>query len=379
MRSVGLLIGAMLILLLASLVARATIFANVRGIVHDPQHRPVPGVEVHLQASDSDWSKASQTDAEGTFTFPAVPLGKYVITLTASGFENVTQSLTLASDTSPILHFMLPIAGIRETATVTAQAEAAAPDSATPTSLITKQEIARTPGAGRTNSLAMITNFVPGSYITHDQLHVRGGHQVSWLVDGVPVPNTNIASNVGPQFDPKDIDYLEVERGSYDAQYGDRTYAVFNVVPRTGFERNSEGEVVGSIGSYFQTNDQINLGSHSGRTAYYASVNANRSELGLDTPVADILHDAQNGVGGFGSLIFNADPKDQFRVAAAARRDFYQIPNTPDQEAACPPEPAEGTMCGIRDVQHEADAFVNFSWVRTMRPNLVLTVSPFYH
>ena len=69
--------------------------------------------------------------------------------------------------------------------------------------------------------------------------HPHTGLQtVSWLLDGVPVPNTNIASNVGPQFDPKDIDYLEVQRGGYSAEYGDRTYGVFNVVTRSGFERN---------------------------------------------------------------------------------------------------------------------------------------------
>jgi len=88
--------------------------------------------------------------------------------------------------------------------------------------------------------MAMITNYVPGSYVTHDQLHIRGGHQTSWLVDGVPVPNTNIASNIGPQFDPKDIDYMEVKPRSYGAEFGDRTYGVFNIVPRSGFERNNQ-------------------------------------------------------------------------------------------------------------------------------------------
>ena len=78
--------------------------------------------------------------------------------------------------------------------------------------------------------------------MVHDQLHIRGGHQTSWLVDGVPVPNTNIASNIGPQFDPKDIDYLEVSRGSYGAEFGDRTYGVFNIAPRTGFERDRPGK-----------------------------------------------------------------------------------------------------------------------------------------
>ena len=76
--------------------------------------------------------------------------------------------------------------------------------------------------------MAIITDNVPGAYMVHDMLHIRGGHQFNWLIDGVPVPNTNIASNVGPQVDPKDIDYVEVQRGSYDADYGDRTYGVFN-------------------------------------------------------------------------------------------------------------------------------------------------------
>src|SRR5215469_6064918 len=55
----------------------------------------------------------------------------------------------------------------------------------TPTTVVGAADIARTPGADRANSLAMITNFVPGAYVVHDQLHVRGGHQVTWAVDGV--------------------------------------------------------------------------------------------------------------------------------------------------------------------------------------------------
>ncbi len=356
--------------------ARATIFGNVRGIVHDPQHRPIPGAAVQLKAATSYWSQAAQTNPDGEFAFTSVPIGDYVVTVAVPGFEKSEQHVTVVADSSPVLHFLLRLATVSQTTTVSAQTEAASASSATPTTLVDRADIERTPGADRTNSLAMITNLVPGAYLTHDQLHVRGGHQVSWLVDGVPVPNTNIASNVGPQFDPKDIDYLEVERGSYDAEYGDRTYAVFNVVPRTGFERNNEAEVVLSAGNLFQTNDEINFGGHTSRLAYYASANGNRSDLGLDTPVGNILHDAENGFGGFGSLIFNADPKDQLRLVTSARRDFYQIPNTPEQQTACTPV---ATTCGVLDTEREADAFVNFSWVRTIDPNAVLTVSPFYH
>src|SRR4029077_294005 len=156
---------------------------------------------------------------------------------------------------------------------------------------LNREEIARTPGANQTNSLAIITDFVPGAYMVHDQLHVRGGHQVSWLVDGVPVPNTNIASNVGPQFDPKDIDYLEVQRGGYSAEYGDRAYGTFNVVPRSGFERNNEAEIVASYGSFNNTENQISFGDHTERFAFYGSFSGYRNDLGLETSSPDVLHD----------------------------------------------------------------------------------------
>jgi len=94
------------------------------------------------------------------------------------------------------------------------------PTSSTTATLISRAQIAQTPGADQSNSLAMITSSVPSAYMVHDQLHIRGGHQVSWLLDGVPVLIRIIASNVGPQFDPKGIDYLEVQRGGYDAEYG---------------------------------------------------------------------------------------------------------------------------------------------------------------
>ncbi len=360
------------LLLALSPLARATIFGSVRGVVHDPQHRPIVGASVTLQSATSAFSLKVQSDQNGEFTFNPVPLGDYVLTAGHSGFDNLSQNVTVVSESSSVLHIQLSIASVTQTTIVSAQAAVANVDSSTPTTLVDRADIAQTPGANRTNSLQMITDYVPGAYVTHDQLHIRGGHQVSWLIDGVPIPNTNIASNLGPQIDPKDIDYLEVQRGSYDAAYGDRTYGVFDVVPRTGFERNNEGELVTSLGNWYQTNDQLNFGSHTERFAYFVGLNGNRSNLGLQTPVGQIFHDAENGYGGFGSFIFNVNSKNQLRLVTSLRRDYYQIPYDPNPND----QPASS---GLRDGQHEADAIVDFSWVRTFNPDIVLTVSPFYH
>jgi Carboxypeptidase regulatory-like domain/TonB-dependent Receptor Plug Domain len=290
-------------ILFSSICAFATLFGSVRGVIHDPQHRPVQGAKVVLRSTTSDWQQQSLTNENGAFLFTTVPAGTYEVSASAEGFNPQSQEIQVNSGTGSELHFQFAVASVRQQVEVSAAPELVNPASSTTQSLISRSEIANAPGADRANSLAMITNYVPGAYMVHDQLHVRGGHQTSWLVDGVPIPNTNIASNVGPQFDPKDIDYLEVQRGGYSAEYGDRAYGTFNVVPRSGFERNNEAELITSYGSYNSTDDQINLGSHTERFAYFGSLSGNFSELGLETPVAKTLHDQAWGLGGFGSLI----------------------------------------------------------------------------
>ena len=367
-------------LLMLAITARATIFGSVRGIIHDPQHRPVQGAMVMLKAKSSDWSKSGNTDANGNFEFNAVPVGDYSVIVANPGFVQGTQDVRVASGTEPVVHLQLRVAAANETVNVSAPPEVTPSDSVTPTTTLSRVDIERTPGADRTNSLAMITDYVPGAYFTHDQLHIRGGHQTSWLIDGVPVPNTNIASNLGAQFDPKDIDYLEVQRGSYGAAFGDRTYGVFNIAPRTGFERNNQAELILSAGNFYQTNDQFNFGSHTESFAYYASLNVNRSNLGVQTPVPQVVHDAENGYGGFGSLIFNVDPSNQLRLVTSLRRDYYQIPYDPfPDDIENNPINGQYPSIGLRDGDHEADAMVNFSWVHTFNSQLLLTVSPFFH
>jgi len=351
-----------------STLAHATIFGDVRGIVHDPQHRPIAGAVVTIKADSSDWQQTTHSDNAGAFLLQAVPLGEYTVKVTSEGFASQEQHVIINSGTMTDLHFQLTVSSTSETVEVTDIAGVVNPQSSSSETLIGRSQIASNPGADRTNSLQMITNFVPGAYMVHDLLHIRGGHQVSWLIDGVPVPNTNIASNVAPQFDPKDIDTLEVGRGGYSADLGDRTYGVFNVVPRSGFERNNEGELLLNYGSFNSTNNQISFGSHSQRFAYYASLNGTRSELGLDTPIAHIIHDKEDGGGAFISLIFNPDPADQLRLVTSGREDHYQVPNDFDMEAA-----------GIRDVQNEHDAFGSASWLHTFPNGILLTFSPFFH
>ncbi len=363
------------LLLAASLPAFATVFATVHGVVHDPQHRPVAGAAVTLRAANSDFVLRATTNADGEFELPQTPIGVYRLSVEANEFSSVSETLTVESGTNPVLHFALAVGPA--VASVTVHGESAA-DTATPTTLITRQMIDQTPGADRTLGTEMITDYVPAAYMTHDMLHMRGGHQTSWLIDGIAIPNTKIASNVGPQIDPKDINSLETLSGSYDSDLGDRTYGMFNVLPRNGFEFNRDGELMLYAGNLYTGEAQVALGNHSAKTAWYASASGSRSNYGLATPIPAIDHDATNSESGFISLLHNQTAKDQLRLDGQFRADFFQVPYDPN------PNDYECTSTyycswGLRDGQTERDSFVIADWVHTFSPKALISAAPFYH
>ncbi|HEX3663339.1 MAG TPA: TonB-dependent receptor [Acidobacteriaceae bacterium] len=365
-----------LVCLLAAPLLYAAVLGRVQGIVHDPHHRPIQGAQIELRAAHSELTFNATSNPNGEFSIPAVPPGVYVINVSSPGFSTLQQTLTVTTGGAEILHFPLEIASVNQTTVVRGETDTANVDSVTPTTLVSRSEIRHTPGADLTNSMAMITDYTPGAYMTHDMLHMRGGHELSWMIDGVPIPNTNIASNVGPQIDPRDIDTIEIDRGSYQADLGDRTYGMFDVVPRTGFEMNREGELVTTLGSSDQTDDQLSFGDHTERFAWFTAVNGNRSNYGLMAPIETPVHDAENGYGGFGSLIFNQDPHDQLRFVGQLRADYYQIPYDPN------PNDWENQLydsSGLRDGNHETDGLTTFSWIHTLNPASLFEVSPFYH
>ena len=99
-------------------LAMAAVLAAVRGVVHDPQHRPIAGATVTLHAANSDFVEEEKTNTDGEFSFSAVPAGDYFITAAQPGFDTAKQSITVASNTSPVLHLELSVASVQQSVTV---------------------------------------------------------------------------------------------------------------------------------------------------------------------------------------------------------------------------------------------------------------------
>src|SRR5580693_5645583 len=104
--------------LLSLPIAMAAVMAAVRGVVHDPQHRPIAGAAVTIHAANSDFVEDVKTNPDGEFSFSAVPAGDYFVTAAQPGFDTAKQGITVASNTSPILHFELAVGSVQQSVTV---------------------------------------------------------------------------------------------------------------------------------------------------------------------------------------------------------------------------------------------------------------------
>src|SRR5437867_3085417 len=147
------------VLLLVAVSASATIFGTVSGLIHDPQHRPVQGAQVTLRASNSAWTKSIASTDDGEFHFEAVPLGEYTVAVEVQGFARDEQKLVLSSGRDARVHFSLTVAPAKATVEVTDTSAVVNSESAANPTLVSRRQIAETPGADQTNSLSMITNY----------------------------------------------------------------------------------------------------------------------------------------------------------------------------------------------------------------------------
>ena len=70
----------------------AAVFGTVRGVVHDPDHRPVPDAQVLVKSAGSDYSQKLATNADGAFEATTLPVGAYTVTVMRDGFATSVQA-----------------------------------------------------------------------------------------------------------------------------------------------------------------------------------------------------------------------------------------------------------------------------------------------
>ncbi len=301
--------------------------------------------------------------------------------VSATGFAASTQEITLASGTNPVLHIPLAVAQATQSVVVEADTSSAlrfghrhahhahhAPDD--------RPDPRRHPHHGHGDDHRLRARRL------HDPRHAAHARRPPDKLAHrrhrrSPTPRSPRMS--ARRSTPKTSTQLETQRGSYAADIGDRTYGVFNVLPRNGFECNRDAELLLTGGNLYTGEAQLSLGDHSARTAWYASLTGSRSNYGLATPVAGIYHDATNSQSGFVSLLRNQTRERSTPPRRAVSPGLFPDSLRPEPERLGAAVRATTTLTGCAMGRPSATASSIANWVHTLSPKALFEFAPFYH
>ncbi len=177
---------------MAGVIGGQTFRGGISGSVADASGAAVIGAVVRLVSPDTNLTREGVTSSTGEFVFQDLPLGKYDITVSQSGFDTVRVSGIIV-DAGRIATVGVKLEVAKQAATVEVAAEAVAIETASSaeTSLIDTKELLDIPLNGR--DFTQLLKFNPGAN-ANGSLNGSRFNGIDWKIDGAD--NNDLWHNV---------------------------------------------------------------------------------------------------------------------------------------------------------------------------------------
>jgi hypothetical protein len=118
-------------------------FATLTGVVTDPSGATVASAKVTLRDAQSGSARGTVTDNDGYYTFASVPVGTYVLTVEAPGFQtSKAEGIALGGGEKRNVNASLQVGNTNQTVEVVGAADIIAPvDSGVKADILTTKEL----------------------------------------------------------------------------------------------------------------------------------------------------------------------------------------------------------------------------------------------
>jgi hypothetical protein len=304
----------------------------VRGTVTDPTGAVIPGATVTLVNAISGLNRTVSTDATGQFVFSNVAFNPYRISVSATGFAPLNQSVEMRSAVGINLKLVLQIAAADSTVTVEASGDLIENDSTFHTD-VDRELMDKLPIESESSGISsLVTLSTPGISADSDgQMHGLGDHaENSFSVDGQAI--TDQQSKVFSNQIPLDsVQSLEVISGAPPAEFGDKTSVVIKVTTRSGLDvPRPTGNLNTSYGSFGSVNTGFNLAAGSKKAGEFIAANFLNTSRFLDPPEFKAIHDRGNEVNVFNRADYRLNTADTVQLNLGYTRSWFQTPDSYD-------------------------------------------------
>ncbi|HWY68413.1 MAG TPA: carboxypeptidase regulatory-like domain-containing protein [Terriglobales bacterium] len=218
---------------------------TVSGMVSDASGAVVTDSKVTATNTATGETSTVNTNADGLFVFPLLPVGPYRIQATHAGFGVFNQNVQVTIGAKIDLKMTLPVAAGNETVQVSAEAPVVETTRSSVSDTVGDRQIANLPTNGRNFlDFTLLTPGVTRDYTRGGDLSFAGqrGTLNSLTVDGTDNNNTFFGQTLGRtgsgrapyQFSQDAVQEFQVNSNSYSAELGRAGGAVINVVTKSG-------------------------------------------------------------------------------------------------------------------------------------------------
>src|SRR5690349_10091854 len=246
LRVISAMLGCLLIAAPAALAQQVNV-AQASGQVTDNTGAVVPSATVRMIETQRGIVHTAQTDSQGRYVLPGLPVGEYRLEVQKESFKTyVQQGIVLQVNDHVTLNGVLQAGTVSQIVEVNAGAAAVQTEGASVSNVIESKPISELPLNGRYATQLVITSgasmIAPGgdekgskNFYSSETISVAGGqaNATNYLLDGGD--NNDTFSNVNLPFPfPDALQEFSVETSSLPARNGLHPGGVVNLVTKSG-------------------------------------------------------------------------------------------------------------------------------------------------
>ncbi|MBS1789475.1 MAG: TonB-dependent receptor [Acidobacteria bacterium] len=255
LRKIPFAVFALLLAIPLAVFAQVTT-ATIVGTISDPSGATLPGAQVTARNVDTGLTRTVVSGEEGTYRLEFLPVGNYVLEVTANGLKKFSRSgIVLQVNDTARVDVTLTVGQVSETVTITEAPPAVNTSTPEIGRTIQSAEIASlplvdrnvytlldlTPGvqsnnngvaAASTGTSSLILGFPEQRTLINGGTDGGTGSVNYYLDGGTNMTNLRNTGNILPN--PDAIQEFRVQTNSYNAEYGRFASGVINVLTKSG-------------------------------------------------------------------------------------------------------------------------------------------------
>jgi hypothetical protein len=256
--------------------AQAIHEGKITGTVTGEDQLVMPGATVEISSPAMlGGKKTAVTSGTGTYMFLNLPIGRYTVSASMSGFKTIVrENIEVSADKTVTLDFVLPVGALTETVTVTAQSPRVDVKAATVDAQIDQDLIARLPTSR--DAFYDLTLTTPGMFssassnsLASPTAYGSPTNENVFLINGVNATNPEASSFgtlVNVNYDA--VDQVRIVALGSKAEYGSYSGVAVDVVTKSGSNAfHGSGAFYSQLGS--PANNQPAPGADVGATWLY--------------------------------------------------------------------------------------------------------------